>query len=41
MKILYETDRLIVKEWETKDFRDLYEYVKDVEAKLNCEKNCL
>lgn len=29
MNILYETDRLIIKEWETKDYKDLYEYAKD------------
>ena len=29
MNILYETERLIVREWENKDYKDLYEYAKD------------
>lgn len=30
MAIIYETERLIVREWEDKDYRDLYEYASDV-----------
>ena len=26
MKIIYETDRLIVRQWEDKDYKDLFEY---------------
>lgn len=29
MKILYETERLIVRQWENKDYLDLYEYASD------------
>ncbi len=29
MNILYETERLIVREWENKDYNDLYEYASD------------
>ena len=29
MKIIYETDRLIIREWELKDKEDLYEYASD------------
>ncbi|MBE5738781.1 MAG: GNAT family N-acetyltransferase [Clostridiales bacterium] len=29
MTILYETDRLIVRQWEDKDYIDLYEYASD------------
>ena len=26
MKVIYETERLIVRQWEEKDYKDLYEY---------------
>ncbi|MBE7074880.1 MAG: GNAT family N-acetyltransferase [Clostridiales bacterium] len=29
MKILYETERLIIREWQTKDYKDLYEYASN------------
>ena len=29
MKIIYETERLIVREWEDDDYRDLFEYASD------------
>ena len=29
MSILYETERLIVRQWEPKDYKDLYEYASD------------
>lgn len=29
MKVIYETERLIVREWEAEDYLDLYEYAKD------------
>jgi len=29
MKILYETERLIVRKWENEDYLDLYEYASD------------
>ncbi len=32
MKIKYETERLIVKEWEEKDDKDLFEMVSDLEV---------
>ena len=32
MKIIYETDRLIVRQWEEDDFLDLYEYASDSEV---------
>ena len=31
MKVLYETERLIVRYWEEKDYLDLYDYAKDEE----------
>ena len=30
MKIIYETERLIIRQWEHKDEQDLYEYASDV-----------
>lgn len=32
MKIKYETERLIVREWESKDYLDLFEYASDEEV---------
>lgn len=29
MKKLYETERLIIRQWEDKDYKDLYEYASD------------
>ncbi|MBO5229291.1 MAG: GNAT family N-acetyltransferase [Clostridia bacterium] len=29
MKVIYETERLIVRQWENKDEQDLYEYASD------------
>ena len=29
MKIKYETERLIVREWEDKDYKDLFEYASN------------
>ena len=29
MKIKYQTERLIVREWEDKDYKDLYEFASD------------
>ena len=29
MKIIYETERLLVREWEDKDYKDLFEYASD------------
>ena len=29
MKIIYETERLLIREWEDRDYRDLYEYASD------------
>ena len=29
MAIIFETERLIVREWEDKDYKDLYEYASD------------
>ena len=29
MNILYETERLIIRKWENKDYKDLYEYASD------------
>lgn len=29
MKIIYETERLVIREWEDKDYIDLYEYARD------------
>ena len=29
MKIIYETERLIIRQWENNDYNDLYEYAKD------------
>lgn len=29
MNILYETERLIVRKWQAKDYKDLYEYASD------------
>ena len=31
MKVIYETERLIVRHWEEKDYLDLYDYAKDEE----------
>ena len=30
MTIIYETERLIVRQWEDYDYKDLYEYASDV-----------
>ncbi len=32
MKIKYETERLIIREWEDKDYKDLFEYASDKEV---------
>ena len=32
MKIKYETERLIVREWEDKDYKDLFEYASNKEV---------
>lgn len=32
MKIIYETERLIVREWRDEDYKDLYEYASDAEV---------
>ena len=32
MKLIYETERLIIRFWEEKDANDLYEYAKDEEV---------
>ena len=29
MNVLYETERLIIRKWEEKDYKDLYEYASD------------
>ncbi len=32
MKIKYETERLIVREWKDKDYKDLFEYASNKEV---------
>ena len=31
MKIIYETERLVIRQWEEKDCKDLFEYAKNEE----------
>ena len=32
MKVIYETERLVIRQWEKEDYQDLFEYASNPEA---------